>query len=140
MRQCPGRVRHVGFLDDPDSQIHKLVYDWKVALPLRPDFEVEPNVFYVPPTMPLAFDEDGEFDDAGSRMPLDDLRRLFGPGVEEALAVIDAERNKVAAGENSELMDILISRNWQDMLGPFPEDPGKLERPPKRSDPTGSRG
>lgn len=140
VRQCPGRVRHVGFLDDSNSHIHKLVNEWKVALPLRPDFEVEPNVFYVPPTMPLAFDENGEFDDDASRMPLDDLRTLFGPGVDEALAVIDAERQKVAAGDSSELMDILISRNWQDMLGPYPQDPGKLERPPPGTDPSRGRG
>jgi len=110
-----------------------------VALQLRRDFEVEPNVFYVPPTMPLAFDENGEFDDEGSRIPLDDLRRLFGPGVDEALAMIDSERQKVAAGDSSELMDILISRNWQDMLGPYPQDPGKLERPPS-VDPDKKRG
>ena len=132
VRQCPGRLRHVGFLDDEKSHIHKLVHEWKVALPLRPDFEVEPNVFYVPPTMPTAFDEKGEFDDDASRLPLDFLRELFGPGVEKALATIQAEREKVASGKPSELMDILIARSWQDLLGPYPEDPGALERPPKR--------
>jgi complex iron-sulfur molybdoenzyme family reductase subunit beta len=122
-------MRHVGFLDDPKSHIHKLVNEWKVALPLRPDFEVKPNVFYVPPTFPTAFDENGEFDEDGARMPLDDLRRLFGPGVDQALATIQAERSKVAGGGQSELMDILISRNWQELLGPYTQDPGQLERP-----------
>ncbi|MBV6508663.1 MAG: Dimethylsulfide dehydrogenase subunit beta [Acidimicrobiales bacterium] len=129
VRQCPGRVRHVGHLDDPDSHIHKLVKKWKVALPLRPDFEVEPNVFYIPPTMPTAFDENGEFDEEASRIPLKDLRKWFGPGVDHALATIEAEREKVAGGGQSELMDLLISRNWQELLGPYTEDPGEFPTP-----------
>lgn len=132
VRQCPGRVRHVGFLDDPDSHISKLVNTWKVALPLRPDFGVKPRVFYVPPSMPLAFDENGDFDENQSRFPLDEMRKLFGPDVEQALATVESEREKVAGGGQSELMDILISRNWNDMLGPYTQDPGKLVRPPRR--------
>ncbi len=129
VRQCPGRIRHVGFLDDRKSHIYKLVKKWKVALPLRPDFEVEPNVFYVPPTMPTAFDEDGEFDEDASRIPLEELRSWFGPEVDQALATIQEEREKVAAGGKSELMDLLIARDWQELLGPYPVDPGELERP-----------
>ena len=129
VRQCPGRIRHVGHLDDRKSNIYKLVKAWKVALPLRPDFEVEPNVFYIPPTLPVAFDEDGAFDDEAWRMPIEDLRAMFGPGVDEALATIETEREKVAAGGRSELMDILISYNWKDLLGPYPEDPGQIPPP-----------
>jgi len=134
VRQCPGRVRHVGHLDDPASHIHKLVNEWKVALPLRPDFEVKPRVFYVPPTLPLAFDENGEFDDANPRAAMAELRELFGDGVDAALATIQAEREKVAAGGKSELMDILISYDWQDLLGPYKQDPGVLERPSRNTD------
>src|SRR5574341_1335871 len=36
-RQCPGRLRFVGFLDDESGPIHKLVKQWKVALPLHPE-------------------------------------------------------------------------------------------------------
>ena len=61
VRQCAGRMRHIGYLDDPKSAVSKLVKKHKVALPLRPDFGVEPNVFYVPPLMPVAFNERGEF-------------------------------------------------------------------------------
>ena len=80
---------------------------WKVALPLRPDFEVEPNVFYIPPSLPMAFDEKGEFDEKGSRIPLEYLRELFGPGVEKALAKVEAERKKAASGKKSELIERL---------------------------------
>jgi ethylbenzene hydroxylase subunit beta/complex iron-sulfur molybdoenzyme family reductase subunit beta len=129
VRQCPGRIRHVGHLDDRSSHIHKLVKKWKVALPLRPDFEVEPNVFYVPPTLPTAFGDDGEFDEEGSRMPMEELRDLFGPGVDQALATIEEEREKVRGGGRSELMDILISHDWNDLLGPYPQDPGAMVPP-----------
>lgn len=132
IRQCPGRVRHIDYLDNADGHIYKLVKKWKVALPLRPDFGVEPNVYYIPPTSPLAFKENGEFDDTGSRIPMDYLKEMFGPGVEQALATLEAEREKAAAGKKSELMDILISRNWNDLLGPFTVDPAQLQRQPVR--------
>ena len=53
-RQCPGRLRFVGYLDDEAGPIHKLVAQWKVALPLHPEYGLEPNVFYVPPLSPPA--------------------------------------------------------------------------------------
>jgi complex iron-sulfur molybdoenzyme family reductase subunit beta len=82
--------------------------------------------------MPLAFNEDDEFDESQSRFPMDEMRKLFGPDVEQALATVESEREKVAAGGQSELMDILISRNWNDMLGPYQQDPGKMVRPLRR--------
>lgn len=133
VRQCPGRVRHIDYMDNTEGHIHKLVNEWKVALPLRPDFGVEPNVFYVPPTGPLAFNEDGAFDDDTPRIPRDYLRELFGPGVDAALATLATEREKVAAGGQSELMDILISRHWEDLLGPFDANPAELKRPVTRA-------
>ena len=130
VRQCPGRERHIDYLDNEAGHIYKLVHKWKVALPLRPDFGVEPNVFYVPPISPLAFDDTGAFDESASRIPRDYLREMFGPGVDAALATIEAEREKVAAGGTSELMDILISRTWEDLLGPFTVNPATLDRQP----------
>ncbi len=90
------------------------------------------QLFYVPPTLPTAFDDDGRFDEDRSRAPAEELRRLFGPGVDGALATIESEREKVRAGERSEILDALISRDWNDLLGPFTVDPGGLERPPPR--------
>lgn len=133
VRQCPGRVRHVDYMDNPEGHPHKLVKEWKVALPLRPDFGTEPNVFYVPPLAPPAFNEAGEFDDSASRIPMDYLREMFGPAVDAALATIQAEREKVANGGESELMDILISRDWNDLMGPFTQNPAELDRAPGRA-------
>jgi hypothetical protein len=75
---------------------------------------------------------DTEFDEKCSRIPLEYLRELFGPGVEKALAKIEAERKKAAADKKSELIDIPIARNWQQLLGPYLQDPGTLERPPRK--------
>ena len=130
VRQCPGRVRHIDYMDNKEGHPHKLVNEWKVALPLRPDFGTEPNVFYVPPLAPSAFNEGGEFDDTKRRIPAEYLRERFGPGVDAALETIEREREKTTRGESSELMDILISRDWNDLMGPFTQNPAELIRPP----------
>ncbi len=121
VRQCPGRTRHLGFLDEEKGHVRKLVKEWKVALPLRADFGTEPNVFYIPPWSALAY-ENGELTDK-MRIPMPVLEKLFGPDVSRAVETLSAERKKVVQGGKSELMDILISRNWFEMLG-------GLSRPP----------
>jgi len=121
-----------GYLDDETSSVHRLVKEWKIALPLHAEAGTGPNVFYVPPLAPYAFNEAGEFDETRSRIPEGYLEQMFGPGVEQALATIQAEREKSARGEPSELMDILIARDWNDLLGPFTENPADLDRQPRK--------
>jgi DMSO reductase family type II enzyme iron-sulfur subunit len=112
-RQCPGRLRFVGYLDDEAGPIHKLVEQWKVALPLHPEYGLQPNVFYVPPMSPNALDANGR-PTGESRIPLATLEGLFGPKVREALATVEAERAKRKRGEPSELMDLLIAYDWNE--------------------------
>lgn len=114
-RQCPGRLRFVGFLDDERGPIYALVYKWKVALPLHEEYGTEPNVFYVPPILPPAFDEEGRFSQK-PRIPVQYLRSLFGPRVDAALATLKAEMEKRQRGEPSELMDILIAKDWRSLF------------------------
>lgn len=130
-RQCPGRVRFVGFLDDPAGPIHKLVRVHRVALPLHAEYGTEPNVFYVPPLSPPRLDEAGN-PTGEDRVPASLLESLFGPRVREVLTTLERERARRRAGEPSELMDLLISRRWLDMLGPFDRHPREVEpvRPP----------
>ena len=59
VRQCPRRAAWIGFLDDAHGSVSKLVNKWKVALPLHPEFETKPNVFYVPPLSPVPLNADG---------------------------------------------------------------------------------
>lgn len=129
-RQCTGRVRWLGFLDDEKGPIHKLVNVWKVALPLHLEYGTEPNVFYVPPLSPPRLDAEGRVDRSKSRVPMAYLRYLLGPEVEGALDTMQKEMEKVRNGGKSELMEILIAKDWKAMFSPFETDPATLERPP----------
>ncbi len=112
-RQCPGRLRFVGYLDDEEGPIWKLVNQWRVALPLHPEFGLQPNVFYVPPLSPPQLDGSGR-PTSQPRIPLDYLVGLFGEGTEHALEVLREERGKRRRGEGSELMDLLIAYDWNE--------------------------
>lgn len=114
-RQCPGRLRFVGFLEDEDGPIHKLVYQWKVALPLHPEYGTEPNVYYVPPILPPTFDEEGDISDE-PRVPIEYLRSLFGEAVDAALITLHNEMERKKQGKPSELMDLLIAKDWKAMF------------------------
>lgn len=121
-RQCPGRVRFLGYRDDPNGAIHKLVSKYGVALPLHAEFGTDPNVFYVPPLSPPRFDEDGNLD-TSQRIPIEYLESIFGSGVRSALNTIEQEMERKRSGKDSELMDLLISRRWLDLFGPFDKHP-----------------
>jgi ethylbenzene hydroxylase subunit beta/complex iron-sulfur molybdoenzyme family reductase subunit beta len=128
-RQCPGRIRHVDYLDDEDGHVYKLVTKWKVALRLFPQRGTEPNIYYVPPLAPPRFDKNGDIDESQPRIPNEYLEYLFGPDVHQALATLKEEMEKRRRGEESELMDLLIGYRWTDLMGPFAQNPAKLHRP-----------
>lgn len=71
---CIGKIRLAGWLSppdkaQPDNPLDYLVHVRKVALPLFPQFGLEPNVYYIPPIhAPDAF-----------------LAQMFGPGASAAL-------------------------------------------------------
>ena len=71
---CIGKIRLAGWVSRPEqarpeNPIDYLVHVRKVALPLFPQFGLEPNVYYIPPI----------------HVPLPFLRQMFGPGVEQAI-------------------------------------------------------
>lgn len=71
---CIGKIRLTGYLsehDKPqkDNPIDYLVHERKVALPLYPQFGLEPNVYYIPPV----------------HVPPKYLRQMFGPRVDQAI-------------------------------------------------------
>jgi nitrate reductase beta subunit len=72
---CIGKIRIQGFLGqpdraDPDNPLDYLVFEKKLAVPLYPQFGLEPNTYYIPPVhVPPAY-----------------LRQMFGWGVEAAIA------------------------------------------------------
>lgn len=124
--QCVGRIHHVGFADDTESSVYKLVNKWKVALRLHPEFKTEPNVFYIPPLSPPAYSQAGKLTE-DPRIPVEVLAKLFGDTADqtfdkraeritEIFQIIQTEREKVAKGENSELIDLLIPHSEADRI------------------------
>ncbi len=114
-KQCVGRVRHFGYLDDKESHLYKLVKKWKVAIPLRPDFGTKPNVYYIPPLSPPKFNEDGKPTNE-PRIAIEYLRKLFGHEVDSALKILHTEMDKRSEGKESELINILIAYRHKDMF------------------------
>ncbi len=131
-RQCPGRLAFVGYLDDEDGPIHKLVNEWGVALPLHSEYGTGPNIFYIPPLSPHPLREDMSIDYDTPRIPPEYLESLFGPKVHQALGKIQTEMEAVRGGGSSEILDTLIVYNWLDLFGPFTTDPSTLSRPPEQ--------
>jgi ethylbenzene hydroxylase subunit beta/complex iron-sulfur molybdoenzyme family reductase subunit beta len=98
------------------------VYDWQVALPLHPEYGTQPNVYYVPPMSTFAYDDEGRLTDE-MRIPMEVLEEYFGSAVNGALKTLVTERQKKKDGKSSELMDILISRRWEDRFAQFTNEP-----------------
>jgi nitrate reductase beta subunit len=87
---CIGKIRMAGWISTPekaraDNPIDYLVHVRKIALPLFPQFGLEPNVYYIPPV----------------HAPASFLMQMFGPGAEEA---VRAYRN---AGQDPDLAGLL---------------------------------
>jgi nitrate reductase beta subunit len=94
MRNCIGKIRSFGFVSTPDgaredNPIDFLVHVRKVALPLYPQFGLEPNVYYIPPIHVASADF---------------LRMLFGPGAPAAIETYRRAMN----GEDPELLAALL--------------------------------
>lgn len=109
--QCPGRLRFVGLVDDPESPVHKLVHLYKVALPLFPEKGTKPNVYYVPPFNPPKHGNYGKSLSDDPRVPVDYLVYLFGEGVKEVVRTLEHELVRSQAGERSEILQLLIGRD-----------------------------
>jgi nitrate reductase beta subunit len=87
-----------------NSPVYKFVKQWRLALPLHPNFRTLPMLFYVPPMLPvLAKIKDGVYDNAEAastrlapllssleqaRMPLRYMASLFSAGNEEVVAAV----------------------------------------------------
>jgi ethylbenzene hydroxylase subunit beta/complex iron-sulfur molybdoenzyme family reductase subunit beta len=126
VRQCPGRLVYIGMLDDEEGPIHKLVHQWRVALPLHPEYGTEPNIFYIPPLAPYRLNANGSLDESTPRIPPYELERLFGPQVNQALKTLKVEMERKRDGKPSELMDTLIVYHWNELLGPYTKDPATI--------------
>ncbi len=104
---CTAKAIFSGDVNDKSSRVYKLVHEYKVALPLHPEYGTSPNIYYIPPV--LSARENGTLEPAGNsiRIPEKHLQELFGPDVRQAMTVLVNERQKAREGRPSPLMDIL---------------------------------
>jgi nitrate reductase beta subunit len=86
------------------SPVYRFVKEWKLALPLHPEFRTLPMLFYVPPLLPvLASVSEGRYEVTGAgdsglapmlssleraRVPLRYMASLFAAGNEEIVAAV----------------------------------------------------
>jgi len=97
VRVCPAQARFFGRLEDPDSPVHIIVEEYKAAVPLLPQFNTDPRIFYVPPVLTPPRP------DGGDRYDMEYLKKLFGDAVAEASENLIRERGK----EDSKLIKVL---------------------------------
>ena len=131
-KSCPARAMSFGYLDDVNSFVNKLVKQYKVALPLRPDYGTQPNVYYVPPFVRPTVVGEGNKLTEQTDIPIELLREYFGPEVDQALATLKEQRQRAKdTGEVSELMKLLIVYKWADAFTPFEiVAPGEMHAKP----------
>jgi len=79
------------------SPVYKLMIEWKIALPLHPEFRTLPMVWYIPPLSPILESEglSGETDPVKvfplidkMRIPIKYLANLFTAGNEEVVRIV----------------------------------------------------
>lgn len=117
-----------------NSPIYKMISQWKIALPLHPEFRTLPMVWYVPPLSPIAHAVDegkitykGLIPDVESlRIPMQYLANMLTAGnlqpVVEALKKLLAERALLRAYSESEgISQFLTCEILPEQLGKFPE-------------------
>jgi nitrate reductase beta subunit len=123
---CIGKIRLAGWISTPDkaradNPMDYLVHIKKIALPLFPQFGLEPNVYYIPPIhAPVSFNQ-----------------QLFGPG---AAAAMKAYRNAMNDPDLAGLLCLFGStemvvprfRRQGDLISGFDEKGVEVVRVPMR--------
>jgi nitrate reductase beta subunit len=123
---CIGKIRMAGHVSTPaeareDNPIDYLVHVRKIALPLFPQFGLEPNVYYVPPI----------------HVARRYLTQMFGPGVDEAIETYrNARHDPTLAGllalfGSTEAVIDRFKRSGDDMIG-YDEGGAEVVRVPRR--------
>lgn len=81
------------------SPIYKMIIDWKIALPLHPEYRTLPMVWYIPPLSPIM----NVFEGVGSQSNADDIF----PAIDEMRIPIQYLANLLTAGDESHIRTVL---------------------------------
>ncbi len=81
------------------SPIYKMIIDWKIALPLHPEYRTLPMVWYIPPLSPIM----NMFEGVGSHSSADDLF----PAIDQMRIPIEYLANLLTAGDETHIRTVL---------------------------------
>ena len=109
------------------SPVYKFVKEWKIALPLHPEFRTLPNLFYVPPMLPAmaSVDTEGVYETTSdslwagiekSRLPMKYLASLFSAGDEDKVRDVLKKLLAVKIHRRAETVGDLNEKETQDAL------------------------
>jgi len=81
------------------SPIYKMIIDWKIALPLHPEYRTLPMVWYIPPLSPIM----NLFEGKGSRQTAEDIF----PAIDQMRIPIDYLAQLLTAGDTDHIRSTL---------------------------------
>lgn len=104
-----------------NSPVYKFVKEWKIALPLHPEYRTLPMLFYVPPLLPVigkkengAFNIDFDYENmlesmmsslTKSRLPVKFMANLFTAGNEELIKDVYEKLITIRAYKRSQVVN-----------------------------------
>lgn len=81
------------------SPIYKMVVDWRIALPLHPEYRTMPMVWYIPPLSPITNRVEGQ----GSSLDASDIF----PAIDNMRIPVEYLANLLTAGDTERIRDVL---------------------------------
>ncbi|MEO2207336.1 nitrate reductase subunit beta [Paenibacillus pabuli] len=81
------------------SPIYKMVVDWRIALPLHPEYRTMPMVWYIPPLSPITNRVEGQ----GSSLDANDIF----PAIDNMRIPVEYLANLLTAGDTERIRDVL---------------------------------
>jgi nitrate reductase beta subunit len=81
------------------SPIYKMIIDWKIALPLHPEYRTLPMVWYIPPLSPIM----NMFEGVGTNSTADDIF----PAIDQMRIPIEYLANLLTAGDQAHIRTVL---------------------------------
>lgn len=87
------------------SPVYKFVKEWKMALPLHPEFRTMAMMYYIPPLSPVISTLENGMVKLGGAKPGDDL--TYFHGIDEARVPIKYLANLMSAGNETPMREIM---------------------------------
>ena len=84
-----------GLKQRQQSPIYKMIIDWKIALPLHPEYRTMPMVWYIPPLSPIMNMVEGKV--------VTGKQKRFSPAIDNMRIPIQYLANLLTAGDESHI-------------------------------------